>query len=70
MLTERWFREAIRALERIRDEVDNEIARLTRENAMRNACAQMKQSRRSRRAACCAACTEREREPRRPRPAA
>jgi hypothetical protein len=31
MLTERWFREAIRALERIRDEVDKEIARLTRE---------------------------------------
>jgi hypothetical protein len=31
VLTERWFREAIRALEHIRDEVDSEIARLTRE---------------------------------------
>jgi hypothetical protein len=31
MLTERWFREAIRALERMRDEVNAEITRLTGE---------------------------------------
>jgi hypothetical protein len=39
MLTERWFREAIRALERIRDEVDNEITRLTRERDAERLCA-------------------------------